>query len=85
MAFGQLGGGLNITDVNPEDFASIDFRDKTLTPTGSQEPKERPKEASFMDRILRGGSGCLHADSLVSGPSSYLVGLLWAFLRVWEA
>ncbi len=66
MAFRELGGGVNITDLNPEDFASIDFRDKTLTPTGSQEQKERPKEASFMDRILRGGSGCLHAESLVS-------------------
>ncbi len=73
MAFRELGGGLNITDVNPEDFASIDFRDKTLTPTGSQEQKERPKEASFMDRLLRGGSGCLHAESLVSHLSSYLL------------
>ena len=65
-AFRDLGGGLCITDVSPEDFASIDFRDKTLTPSNSQEQKQRPKEASFMDRILRGGSGCLQSESMVS-------------------
>ena len=63
--FGNLGGGVSITAVDPEDFSSIDFRDKNPTPTSSQEPKV-PKETSFMDRILRGGSGCLHAESLVS-------------------
>ena len=64
-AFMEQAGGLSITDVDPEAFKSIDFRDKTLTPSSSQEPKVH-KEASFMDRILRGGSGCVQADSLVS-------------------
>lgn len=71
-AFRDLGGGLCITEVNPEDFASIDFRGKSLTPTSSKEQTQRPKEASFMDRILRGGSGALLSESMVSNLIHHL-------------
>ena len=67
--FRSQDGGLNITDVDREDFNSIDIRDKGLTPTCSQEKDLRcPREASFIDRILRVGSGAMASDSLVSVP-----------------
>ena len=56
-----------MTEVDPKSFQSIDFRDKSLTPASSQEiivPREASTH-SFMDRILRGGSGLLAIDSLV--------------------
>ena len=60
-------GGLDLSEVDPKSFQSIDFRDKSLTLTPSQEVIV-PREASthsFMDRILRGGSGLLANESLV--------------------
>ena len=59
--------GLDLSEVDPKSFQSIDFRDKSLTPTPSQEvivPREASTQ-SFMDRILRGGSGLLAIESLV--------------------
>ena len=63
----SLGSRVDIGDAQREEFRSIEIGGLGLSPHPSQEPMV-PKEErhSFMDRMLRGGSGCLRAESMVS-------------------
>ncbi len=80
----SLASRLDIGDAQREDFRSIEIGGRSLSlrtsckpmiPKEPVVPKEEPaapkeERHSFMEKIMRGGSGCLRAESMVStqGP-----------------
>ena len=82
----SLANRLDIGDAQREDFRSIEIGGRSLSlrsscrpmapkePTAPKEEPAAPKEErhSFMEKIMRGGSGCLRAESMVSTPVPHL-------------